>query len=181
MKELIKKIFTVIIISILAALIAGIYGILHDQITYIISPEYYTKFKFIQFNIDQNQLSTRVAVSLVGFLATWWFGLVLGFILGILTLRHKDWKTMLKFSLKSIYIALLTTFIIEILGFFYGFFLLAERPKSYFNSSFIPENIIDFKNYITVGCIHNFGYIGGIIGLILGIIYSYKKMGFPQK
>ena len=30
----------------IGALIAGAYGILHDQITYAISPEYFTQFKF---------------------------------------------------------------------------------------------------------------------------------------
>ena len=175
MKLIIKKLFTTISISILATVIAGVYGMIHDQLTYIISPEYYTKFKFIQFNIDENQLNTRVAISLVGFFATWWFGLFIGLIIGTLSLKFPDWKIMLKYSIKSIYIILLTTFITEIIGFFYGTFILSERPRSYFDSWFIPENIIDLKNYITVGCIHNFGYVGGLIGLILGTIFMFKK------
>ena len=32
-------------------IMAGIYGILHDQLTYTISPEYYTKFKFYHFGL----------------------------------------------------------------------------------------------------------------------------------
>jgi hypothetical protein len=33
-------------------IIAGLYGIIHDQITYSISPEYFTKFKYRQFGFE---------------------------------------------------------------------------------------------------------------------------------
>ncbi|MCE3075566.1 hypothetical protein [Chryseobacterium gwangjuense] len=181
MNGIIKKFFTVILISILAALIAGIYGILHDQLTYTISPEYYTKFKFIQFNIYEDHFATRARVSTVGFLATWWFGLLLGIILSLFGLLHKDWKMMLKVSMKSILIALITAFIIGLMGLLYGQFILSKQPRSHFNSWYIPENIIDLKSYISVGSMHNFSYLGGIIGLILGVIYSYKISSLSKK
>jgi hypothetical protein len=37
-------------LAVMGALIAGAYGILHDQISYTISPEYFTKLKFEQFH-----------------------------------------------------------------------------------------------------------------------------------
>lgn len=43
------KVFLLIII--LPTIIAGFYGILHDQLTYTISSEYFTKFKFYQFGL----------------------------------------------------------------------------------------------------------------------------------
>lgn len=178
---MLKKILTVLLIAISASLIAGIYGIVNDQITYTISPEYFTKFKFIQFNlVDENNLEKikhpRISVSFVGFLATWWFGLFLGTILGIIGLFiHKEWKTMFIISLKSILIAVLATLLVGIIGLLYGHFYLANLPKIEFNGWFIPENIIDFKNYISVGSMHNFSYAGGILGLFLGIVYSMKK------
>jgi hypothetical protein len=36
-------------IGVQGVLIAGVYGILHDQITFTISPEYFTEFKSAQF------------------------------------------------------------------------------------------------------------------------------------
>jgi hypothetical protein len=35
--------------ALLGALVAGIYGIVHDQFTYSISPEYFTRLKFFSF------------------------------------------------------------------------------------------------------------------------------------
>ena len=67
----VKKILTVFLVSIMAALLAGIYGMIHDQISYSISNEYYTKFKFIQFNLaNENNIDKikfpRVFVAIVG-------------------------------------------------------------------------------------------------------------------
>ena len=85
----------------LAPLIGGLYGILHDQLTYTISPEYYTKFKFYQFGLMDigNEAifpNTRIEVSAVGFMATWWMGLPIGLILGLVGLVHKDNKQMFR-------------------------------------------------------------------------------------
>ncbi|HMN26482.1 MAG TPA: hypothetical protein PKE38_18390, partial [Ignavibacteriaceae bacterium] len=87
----VRKILTIFLFGVMATVIAGFYGVINDQITFSISSEYYTKFKFIQFNlVNENNIDKikfpRIFVAIVGFLATWWFGLVLGFILGLFNL-----------------------------------------------------------------------------------------------
>lgn len=79
----------------LGPIIGGLYGIIHDQLTYTISPEYYTKFKFYQFGLMDigNEAifpNPRLEVSAVGFMATWWMGLPIGLILGLVGLTIKD-------------------------------------------------------------------------------------------
>ena len=96
---------------------------INDQITFSISSEYYTKFKFIQFNLaNENNIDKikfpRIFVSIVVFLATWWFGLVLGFI----NLIQTSWQNLFKVSFNALLIAILVTFITGMLGLFYGFF-----------------------------------------------------------
>ena len=166
----------------MASVIAGIYGVINDQITFSISSEYYTKFKFIQFNLaNENNIDKikfpRIFVAIVGFLATWWFGLVLGFILGLFNLIQTSWQKLFKVSFNALLIAILVTFITGILGLFYGFFFLSHQPRSNFEGWFIPYNLENFRNFIAVGSMHNFSYIGGILGLIVAIFYSYKKRG----
>jgi hypothetical protein len=58
------------------ALIAGGFGILHDQVTYSIAPEYFTKLKFDQFQAMDFGWPRRAFVAEIGFLATWWVGLI---------------------------------------------------------------------------------------------------------
>ena len=36
-------------VAAVGSVLAGVYGIFHDQVTYAISPEYFTKLKFDQF------------------------------------------------------------------------------------------------------------------------------------
>jgi len=64
--------------AVLGALIAGCYGVLHDQITYSISAEYFTRLKFLQFHYADFRFPARVFVAEIGFLATWWVGLIAG-------------------------------------------------------------------------------------------------------
>lgn len=56
--------------------LAGLYGIVHDQLTYSIGPEYFTKLKFEQFRWANLGLPPRVLVAEIGFLATWWVGAI---------------------------------------------------------------------------------------------------------
>ena len=76
-------------------------------------------------------------------------------------------KTTIKAFLLTTGVVLLT----GILGVLYGsLFLTKIRPNWY-----VPKNLIDFDSFIMVGSMHNFSYLGGLIGLIIGIIYSVKQ------
>jgi hypothetical protein len=58
-------------ITLVGALVAGLYGVLHDQVTYTISEEYFTRFKFYQFAYaEPESRSPRVFAGIIGFLAT---------------------------------------------------------------------------------------------------------------
>ncbi len=155
-------------------MVAGVYGILHDQVTYSICPEYYTKFKFYQFRLvnSGNEAilpNPRTYVTITGFMASWWTGLIIGVIQGVIGLLHPNPKTMFNIVFKTILIALLTVFLFGVVGFFFGKFLLSDPNWHY------PENLIDKKNFIIVGSIHNFSYLGGLAGLIVGVVYQFRQ------
>src|SRR4026208_93064 len=102
---MLKKLLTLNQIIVLSCVIAGLYGIIHDQLTYTISPEYYTKFKFYQFGLaDEGDEaifpSPRLWVSFVGFMATWWTGIPIAIILGLFSL-HPDRKSMIGIAMRG--------------------------------------------------------------------------------
>lgn len=168
-----KKFLTLSFIISLAPLIAGIYGVLHDQLTYTISPEYYTKFKFYQFGLmnEGNEAifpNPRYEVSAVGFLATWWMGLPIGLILGLIGLKHEDSKKMFRVTIRAMFLTMLIAFTTGLVGLAFGKFYLAETGVGWW----LPENLIDTENFIAVGSMHNFSYLGGLIGFIVASIYS---------
>lgn len=171
-----KKFLTLVLIIGIVPLLGGLYGILHDQLTYTISPEYYTKFKFYQFGLLEEGHEVivhnpRLLVAAVGFMATWWMGLPIGFILGLVGWIHQDNKKMLRVTLKAILITILVAFAIGLIGLAFGKLYLADIGVDWWQ----PENLIDRKSFIMVGSMHNFSYLGGLIGLIAGVVYSVKQ------
>src|SRR5262245_2708964 len=68
-------------ITLLGAAVGGVYGALHDQLSYTISPEYFTKLKFAQFAYADFGWPHRVLAAEVGFLATAGVGLIAGWVL----------------------------------------------------------------------------------------------------
>jgi len=155
-----------------AILLAGLYGIIHDQITYSISPEYFTKFKYEQFRFDPTWFGGhRQTVAIIGFLATWWMGLLIGFIIGTVGLSSKDYKIMRRSILSALVIVIVTAIFFGSLGFFWGKYHLTRTGVSWW----LPVNLIDKNNFIIVGSIHNFSYLGGIAGLLLAIIFMIRK------
>lgn len=181
-----SKVKAVILIVIISPLIGGFFGIVHDQITFSFSEEYYTKFKFIQFGLENWGLGEnigtlkapeirmnhpRLGAAIIGFLATWWVGLFIGIVLALTGLIHKNGKEMLEISSKAIMITITTALLTGLFGLIYGKMFLTENPPNWF----LPDKLINQANFIAVGSMHNFSYLGGLIGLITGIVYSVKQ------
>ncbi len=159
----------------IAILIAGVYGILHDQFTYSISPEYFTKFKYRQFGFEPEWFGGhRQTVAAIGFLATWWMGLFIAIPLGLLSLIFPNHKTMATALSRSIVIVLLISVLAAAIGFMYGRFYLTKTGVEWW----LPDDLVDKAAFINVGSIHNFSYIGGVVGLLVGIVYMlFQKVG----
>jgi hypothetical protein len=171
-----RKLATFLIIVLAAIVIASIYGVGHDQATYSISPEYYTKFKFIQFDLAdsgaaQHMTQPRSAVVMVGVEATWWMGLCIGLILAAFTLIFPNADRMFASAMQALGIVLLIAIISGVIGGFYGHYVLAKRGVDWW----LPDNLVHRTDFITVGSIHNFSYLGGVIGLVVALAFLYFK------
>lgn len=163
-------VFTVTIF--LSILIAGIYGILHDQVTYSISPEYFTKFKYRQFSFTADDFGGhRQTVAAIGFLATWWMGVWIGLVLAFVGLLFPDYTSMKKAIRTALVLIFSITFLFGIAGFLYGRYYLVHKGVNWW----MPPDLIDKNNFIITGSIHNYSYTGGIAGLLLAVIYMIIK------
>ena len=149
-------------------LIAIVYGILHDQVTYSISPEYFIKFKYDQFGIKPEWFGGhRKAVAVIGFWATWWTGLYIGFGLSVTALIHSNASNMYTAIKKAVVLVFVITVITGFIGFLYGKLYLSNTDVDWW----FPAHLTDKPSFIVVGTIHNFSYLGGLLGLIAGVIY----------
>ena len=152
----------------LFALIAGCYGAIHNQITFSISYEYFTKFKFVLFNINPKEFGgERISAGIIGFLASWWMGLLIGIVISVIGLLFKNHLMMKVAMMRSIFIVLFTTVISAGVGFLYGKLYLVHTTINWW----FPEHLLDKQHFIIAGSIHNFSYLGGCAGLLISIVY----------
>ncbi len=166
-----KKLLTAVFIIIAIIVTASVFGILHDQVTFTISPEYYTQFKFNQFGLDlYGKDSHRLLVCIVGIMATWWVGLILGIVFSVMSLFLKTPKEMIAISMRAVVITLIITVVTAVIGYFYGRFILINS-----DNLMNIYDIKDFENYLIVGSIHKYSYAGGGIGLFAGSLYISIK------
>jgi hypothetical protein len=158
--EILKFAFT-------GATIAGVYGIIHDQITYSISHEYFTKFKFTQFIYADFGINDRFFVGTIGFIATWWVGFFVGWFLGRRFVpgqsRHK--------ARQKIFIGFIVVFVLSVTFAFsaniYVTFLDSESVLSNWFYTLDHYGISTRHAFIRVAYIHNSSYLGALIGLLI--------------
>lgn len=162
----------------LSILLAGCYGMLHDQVTYSISPEYFTKFKYRQFGFDPVWFGGhRQTVAVIGFLATWWVGLAIGLILGFTALIFRDHRLMRRAITRAIAFVFLTAIVFSFAGFLWGKYRLVQTGVDWW----LPSDLRDQDSFIIVGSVHNFSYLGGVAGLLTGVIYLCWKYDAIRK
>jgi hypothetical protein len=156
----------------LGAVIAGIYGILHDQFTYTISEEYFTRLKFNQFHYADFGLPRRVYIGEIGFLATWWVGLFGGWFIGRTALPRIDREKVFRHCI----IGFAIMFAVAVVGTAFGYVLGLVHGVDYSDWKPIGYElgVTDLPSFVRVAYIHNSSYAGGFIGLIAAIVYLRK-------
>ena len=155
---------------IFAVFVAGGYGAIHDQISYSFSPEYFTQFKFKQFEIPWAYDTPRIGAAYVGMLATWWMGILVFMFLGFFGYLFKTPKQMMMYLAKSFLVVVFVALCTGLAGLGYGYFKVNETNIILYAEWIWPgvENRVQF---IRVGFMHNASYLGGLTGLLAGIIY----------
>lgn len=171
-----RKFLLFLLIVGVAIVIASIYGVAHDQVTYTISPEYYTKFKFIQFNLAdtvaaQHMTQPRSAAVMTGVKSSWLIGAGIGVVLGLFALAFRSADTMFQSTLQAFGVVLGVVILMAFAGDLYGQHVLAKKGVGWW----LPPTLVDKTAFITAGTIQNFSYAGGGVGLVAGILFLLIK------
>ena len=162
----------------LGAIVAGMYGILHDHITFSIGPEYFTNLKFKQFHYADFGLGERVFVSCIGFLATWWVGFIIAWFLSRRLIPNQPREI----AYRGIYMGFAIVFGCGIVAGFGGYFYgLWRGPDSDYSGWWLLTHrfqITDTWAFVRVAYIHNASYLGGLVGFIIAlVIVRPEKLG----
>jgi hypothetical protein len=158
--------------AVLGSALAGVHGILHDQITYSISPEYFTRLKFQQFHYADLGLPIRVLVAEVGFLATWWVGFFAAWFIARITVPAFPPAIAFRHTLRGFLFVLLFALAGSLVG--YGLGLLHSPNYAAWGDLTSTLGVEDLPSFVRVAYIHNASYFGGLIGLVVAILYVRK-------
>lgn len=154
-----------------ACLISGIYGALHNQISYSVSPDYFHAFKFVQFQLPFF-VRDRIGASIVGFLASWWMGVVVAvpilFFAGNVPPERR-----VRVCLQAFGIAVATAFVVGLGAL--AFAMLTIDESHVFPDGWFPMRNIDKAAFVRAGMMHNFSYLGGLLGIVTGCAYARWK------
>lgn len=82
--------------AVVGALVAGVFGIVHDQVSFTVGPEYYERMKFDQFTYADIGLTGRWFVGQIGFMASWWVGFIAGWFLARVGRSEQRWSANLR-------------------------------------------------------------------------------------
>lgn len=158
-------------LMIAACLIAGTYGAVHNQISYAVSPDYFHAFKFHQFSID-DALRNRLGASLVGWSASWWTGMILTPPIYVACLIVRK-RTPLAQTFLSAAVAIVGVAIVSgLLALVSSFFLINPGALPAYR---YPEEVSDKAAFARAGTMHNFSYLGALLGLVAGIVVIWRK------
>jgi hypothetical protein len=166
-----KKILVFILLVVLAIVLAGLYGTIHNQISYTVSPEYFTKFKFRQFGLEDMNLPDRPRASIVGFLASWWMGIPIGLLVGGCGFIHSNHRRMLKITLWSFALVIAFTLLFGLCGLLYGWWETRSINLADYQGWFIPDNVVDLRRFLCAGYMHNSSYLGGTLAIFVAAIF----------
>jgi hypothetical protein len=153
----------------LGSLFAGAYGVLHDEVTYSICPEYFTRLKFSQFHYANFGWPTRIFVAEIGFLATWWVGFFSAWFIARITVPALSRTAALRYNIRGFVIIVMMALAASFVGFTLS--QLHGPDYSAWQDLTASLGVVDVPGFVKVAYIHNTSYLGGLIGLIVALIY----------
>lgn len=148
---------------VLSIAVASLFGILNDQISYTVSPEYYRAFKFHQFSLLNQAFPERVRVAAVGVMASWWMGALLGVATGPAGFLHPTVRRMRHGLFASLILAFCLTLAFALGGLALGFWQTATIDPEVYRGRFIPPGLSDLRGFLVVGTMHKAAYAGGVV------------------
>lgn len=152
-----------------ACCVAGLYGMIHNQISYTVAPEYFTAFKFRQFRISDT-LPPRLGAALVGWQASWWMGALIGAPIGMATLFL---PTLAQMATVFLRVTLLVVAITLALG---CASLLIPVGPDIIALIPIPQGVVDSRAFARAGLMHDSSYLAGILALLIGLAWVLRSV-----
>lgn len=160
-------------VSLCGGMLGGVYGSVHDQVTYSISPEYFTRLKFAQFHYLDFGFSDRVLVAEIGFVSAGAMGLLAGWFLSRIALPKWDELVAVRKCLVDLCVVFLFAMLATPAGYVLG--RVVFQDTEWLRSICQSLGVVERADFIAVACIHYASYAGGLLGLVVAFVMMRKQ------
>ncbi len=167
-----RKIIVYLSMIVFCLIVAGLYGAVHNQISYTVSSEYFSTFKFEQFGLLDARVPERIRASMVGFYASWWMGFPIGILAGIVGFIQPGYRRMFIVSFQAMIVAVLFTLAFGLCGLVYGFMQTSSLNIGDYSDWYVPVNVIHVRRFLCAGYMHNSAYLGGVLAIPVAWIFQ---------
>lgn len=167
------RIFVYLSLAIIAPLLAAVYGFIHDQITFSICPEFFQKIRFENYPELPELWHDRTKAGMIGVLNSWKIGIPLGVLLTAVSTIHKQLDRILSYTLTTYAITIIITFV----SVMFGMLSSTVLPENWIPLEGINDQLALYK----VMNMNNFAYMGGVIGMFLGLTYHLFRYKLDNK
>ncbi len=160
---------TMLALTFVGAGLAGLFGIVHDLVTFAISPEYFTKMKFDQFRYADFGFGDRVFAGTIGFLASWWVGAFAAWFLARRLIPAQPPRQAVGQVLLGFLCVFVLTLLCGVCGYLIG---IVSGPHADYSSWDEMLRFLDIEHewaFIRVAYIHTGSYVGGLLGLLFAL------------
>lgn len=157
-----RKVVLFPLLLVAASITAGLYGALHNQISYTVSPEYFHGFKFNQFRIP-DYLHGRIGAAIVGWRASWWMGYLVGvpvLLVGLILPGPRLYASRCMWAF----------LVVTGTALLFGASALTTSPKVE-AWQWYPHEVQDKAAFARAAAMHNSSYLGGFLGIITGSLF----------
>lgn len=155
----------------LACAAAALFGVLHNQVSYRVGPDYFHVVKFAQFRVAPD-LHGAVGAALVGVQASWWMGVIIGVPIAAMTFAMPSIKQATLAFVGAIFIVLLIT------GLFAASSLFLVPPL---DDVALPQGVSDPVGFGRAAMMHSASYLGGLGGLIVAMILVGRSVRHARR
>ncbi len=162
-------------VAAMGAIVAGLYGMVHDEVTYSISPEYFTRMKFQQFSYADFGWPERVFAAEIGFLASWWVGFFAGWVLARVMANYAEPCRMFALALRGFGLVVVGAVAAAGAALAYGQIQNPTPDTSGLAALACTLGASDIPAFVRVAYIHNATYLGGLLGTVVAAIVLRRK------
>lgn len=149
---------------------------MHDQVSYTISPEYFERFKFRQFAFADFGGPPRVLAAEVGFLASWWVGLIGGWVLARLGLAELRELSLGKHVAAAFALVSAVAVAGGTAGAIVGLIVTQSGHLGAWDVWREQASVRDLRAFVVVAFLHYGSYLGALLGIIAAAVFVRRRL-----